>query len=259
MNIAEKISNIKKLLFDTATPAAPATPAQQAYTPAAPAAPVAPVAPAAPVAADYTLLDGTKVTCTTMAVGGDVLVNGQPAPAGTYVFADNSSIVVDDAGKITQVIPAPVVAVDDNTIQDMTTPQAMAAAIQKFATGTSDQQLANLWQVVAFMFKDRFGWQIKQAEEQQAINGAIGIINSSLTPLVADFAAVKVQAASQVETMKLIFEAVSELAGKPTGETPEPPKLKFAYLGAEKPGSKAEKFAETQRKFMESLKEKKTA
>jgi len=259
MTIAEKLLQIKKLLFDTATPAAPAAPAQQAYTPAVPAAPAMPAAPPAPVSVDYTLLDGSKVAATSLAVGSDVLVNGQPAPAGTYVFSDNSSIVVDDKGKISQLIPAPVVGPED-TIEDMSTPQQMMAAMQKF-DATLDPTVKI---ILKALMNYCFGYELRRAQEQLDTANAIAAYQTTMggqvIPLATDITAMKAQFATQIETMKAIFEAVNELAGKPTAELPEAPKMKFAFLGAETPASKVDKFAETHKKFLETIKEqKKTA
>lgn len=266
MNITEKLSQIKKLLFDTATPVPPV---QQAYTPAppkpaaaVPPAPVAPVAaavppvPAAPAApVDYTLLDGSKVSCTSLAVGGDVLVNGVPAPAGTYVFSDNSSIVVDDNGKISQLIPAPVVGPED-TIEDMATPQQMMAAMQKFVAGTPD--INSLTLMVKALMNYCFGYDIRRAQEQADSAAAIAAYQSTVAPALADMTMMKSQfeafKAAHEPAMKLLFETVAEVSGKPTGALPEPPKMKFAHLEPTKPGAKGEKFAETHQRYLDSLK-----
>ena len=57
---------------------------------------------------DYMLKDGTKVSIDTLAVGGMVTIESEaPAPAGEHELADGTIIVVDNAGMITEVKPAP--------------------------------------------------------------------------------------------------------------------------------------------------------
>ena len=84
MNIAEKLAQIKKLLFDTAVPQAPGQ----------------------GIAKPYKLQDGTPVTVSTLAQGGSVLINGSPAKAGGYVLEDGTQFTVDDSGKISAIMPA---------------------------------------------------------------------------------------------------------------------------------------------------------
>jgi len=86
MTIAEKLAQIKKLVFDTATPPSPA-------------------APGAP-GKQYKLQDGTPVQISALAPGGDVLVNGSPAKAGSYTLQDGTQFTVDENSKITAVTPA---------------------------------------------------------------------------------------------------------------------------------------------------------
>ena len=51
--------------------------------------------------AEYSLMDGTKVMISEMAIGGEVtLADGTPAPAGEHQLADGTEIVLDDASKI---------------------------------------------------------------------------------------------------------------------------------------------------------------
>lgn len=51
--------------------------------------------------AEYSLMDGTKVMISEMAIGGEVtLADGTPAPVGEHQLADGTKIVLDDASKI---------------------------------------------------------------------------------------------------------------------------------------------------------------
>lgn len=71
------------------------------------------VSPASPVALmDATLMDGTSIQVTEMAVGGIVTMNGTPAAAGEYELSDGTYLVVGDNGAITEIKPKADVAVE---------------------------------------------------------------------------------------------------------------------------------------------------
>lgn len=54
--------------------------------------------------AEYSLLDGTKVMISELAIGGEVtLADGTPAPVGEHQLADGTSIQVDELGKIIEI------------------------------------------------------------------------------------------------------------------------------------------------------------
>lgn len=67
------------------------------------AAPIA--APEVPVTfAEYSLMDGTKVMISELAIGGEVtLADGTPAPVGEHQLADGTTIVVDELAKIVEI------------------------------------------------------------------------------------------------------------------------------------------------------------
>lgn len=51
--------------------------------------------------AEYSLMDGTKVMISELAIGGEVtLADGSPAPMGEHQLADGTKIVLDEAAKI---------------------------------------------------------------------------------------------------------------------------------------------------------------
>ena len=51
--------------------------------------------------AEYSLMDGTKVMISELAIGGEVtLADGTPAPVGEHQLADGTKIVLDEAAKI---------------------------------------------------------------------------------------------------------------------------------------------------------------
>ena len=54
--------------------------------------------------AEYSLMDGTKVMISELAIGGEVtLADGTPAPMGEHQLADGTTIQVDELGKIIEI------------------------------------------------------------------------------------------------------------------------------------------------------------
>jgi hypothetical protein len=67
----------------------------------APAPTPAPIEEVPVTFAEYSLLDGTKVMISELAIGGQVtLEDGSPAPMGEHQLADGTKIVLDEAAKI---------------------------------------------------------------------------------------------------------------------------------------------------------------
>jgi hypothetical protein len=71
-------------------------------SPVAAAEPVAPAAPSAPVMTK----DGKSLVIDKMESGGVVMIDGMPAPAGSYELEDGSIITVSEGGIIAEVKPA---------------------------------------------------------------------------------------------------------------------------------------------------------
>ncbi len=86
MNAKEVIEKIKAVFSEQALPE--------------PVAPIAPVEPVQLEAKEYSLADGTKVMIDKLEVGGLVLLNDAPAPAGYHTLADGSKIELDEKGAI---------------------------------------------------------------------------------------------------------------------------------------------------------------
>jgi hypothetical protein len=71
--------------------------------------------------AEYSLLDGTKVMISELAIGGQVtLADGSPAPMGEHQLADGTKIELDEAAKIVSIeTPEAEAEIADETPAEM--------------------------------------------------------------------------------------------------------------------------------------------
>ena len=71
--------------------------------------------------AEYSLMDGTKVMISELAIGGQVtLADGTPAPSGEHQLADGTEIVLDEAAKILSIeTPEAEAEIADETPAEM--------------------------------------------------------------------------------------------------------------------------------------------
>jgi len=184
MTIAEKLAQIKKLVFDTAM-AQPAPKQQPAKG-----------------AKQYKLQDGTPVSITQLATGGDVLINGSPAKAGDYVLQDGTQLTIDESSKITAVTPP----------ADDAKPQPKDAPGDDGANSDAAEDDA----VTAKALKQQL------TQHQQAFEAYKAATDKKL----ADHAQ---QMDKHKDALQQMFEVVQKIAKTPTGEAPQPAKAKFSF------------------------------
>ena len=246
-----------KALFDLAPGAASPTPGDIAPTDAGPTGTV------------YTLADGTTQISIVQAgatptVGDMVTVAGVPPAAGILTLLDGSSMTVDATGAITAYTPAAPVTVDPLDAakpaapapapapaapaapkQFEMTPESAKAMFDAFATGSSDERIANLEVVAKALMEYNFGWQIREAQQKATADQAINIYKQDLVTAQAALA-------KQDEKIKGMFELMEAIVQIPSAE----PKTLT--------GPKLEKFNKAQSKearmqgIADALKEMKT-
>jgi hypothetical protein len=177
MTASEGIEKIKKLLFGEVppTPPAPAVPAPAQMT-------------------DVKTTDGKALVIDTMAVGGNVLLEGVAAPDAEYQLEDGSSLTVA-GGMITAITPKAV-----EPAEEMATPAQMQAALQKFADGTTDPAMQKMTVILKAVFENVFGWQLREAQQKATVDQAIATYQQGF--------------AKQEQANKLIIETLEGLSNQ---------------------------------------------
>jgi len=201
------------------------------------------VTPVIAEATEYKLEDGTAIMVSALEVGGEVKIGDAPAPSGTHKLEDGSSIVLDEAGVITEVIAKAEDAPVDET-GPLDTPEQMLAATAKFATGTPEERMANLELIAKALMEYSFGWQLREAQEKASRDQAIAVYKTGFE-----------EATKKVETLegvnKQMFELITLMTEEPAANPPghEKKKSEFSKKDAKKAG--LDKYAEAAQKLKE--------
>lgn len=213
-------------------------------------------APAAPTPTVFKLLDGTEIkiaiddpAVSMLPDAGDmVTANDQPAAAGSYTLADGTVITCDATGAITTVVP-PVAAA---ATPDLSTPEGMRKAYDKFAVGTPEERLINLETLCKALMEYSFGWQLREAAAKQSTDAAIAVYKNLVdtqAPVVA----------KQAAMMAEMFALMTEIVGLPAADAPGVAgKKKFSFANTEERKKTFRKFQEAAKvlnlRFQESQK-----
>lgn len=94
----------------------------------------------------------------------------------------------------------------------------VTACFAAFATGSSDDRIANLELVCKALMEYNFGWQIREAQQKLTADQAINIYKVDLVNAQVDLATAKTQMAKQDEQMKGLFSLVEAMATIPSAE-----------------------------------------
>ena len=203
MDAKSKIDAIKALLgikFEAAAPAGEETEAPGTKNPKN----------------EITLKDGTIARYEgDLAIGGELYVvtpEGETmAPDGNYEMEDGTVITVA-SGTISAVMPPAESAAHEQGMQaQFIKVEDAEAHLMKFATGTIEEQVAALVQVVKFMFTDMYSWQLQAKQKETEMQ--------SVTALVSGFR--KEMDATKEAFMKTV-ELVETFNNTPKVDTPAP-------------------------------------
>ena len=200
--------------------------------------PPAPPVPPTPTAKLYKLQDGTEISITQAgdvpAAGDTVTIGGIPAPANTYTLDNGAVIVVDATGVITTytamaAAPPTPPPVPPAPAQPVTlSAEEFQAMVAKFATGSTEERIANLEIMTKALMECNFGYEIRKGQEAQAIEA----YKESLAPLQTSLeaATAKFETANKIvetqqqtilkheETIKGLFDLVEKLVELPTAD-----------------------------------------
>jgi hypothetical protein len=203
--------------------------------PAAPPAtpPAAPAIPTVPTAKVYKLTDGvTDISIMQAgeypAAGDMVTINGAPAPANTYTLADGATIVVDATGAIATYTamaapaPPPPAAPPAPAVPITLTAEAVQEMYAKFATGSTEERMANLETMVKALMECSFGYEIRKGIEQEAVQAYKDSVALQVSNLMASSqTSLDEQKAINIknqETIAGLFELAELLVNAPSVE-----------------------------------------
>lgn len=173
---------------------------------------------------DAKLSDGTaiKIDGEEIKEGAAVTdAEGNAVADGDYTLEDGTMITCAE-GKITAVKAPEVVTTEAKNDADI-----MKAASEKFGTGTPEERIANLETCVKPVMEYCFGWQIREAENKAATEKAIEVYTTQMNAQSKELAEVKEANKKLTEAFAAILPIVQELANSPAVEPTGPMKTAF--------------------------------
>lgn len=209
---------------------------------------------------EYTLADGTKVSIDKMEAGGNVQQGNAPIANGDYTLEDGSKITCVD-GVITVVTPKVAAAVTEPV--KMTKEQIQQAYDDIVAAPAADQ-MGKVVSCVKALMDYAFGWQIDNAPSpQEAVTDAQNVADAiaAYVTLKADFTkqdseVVKLRAELKTaqDTLKQALQLMTELAEAPSAEPPVEVTRKTVFNNELKGGKKdaISRYAEAAQKLHDS-------
>lgn len=190
----------------------------------------------------YTLQDGTAVTISALSEGGEVFVNGEPAPDGEHTLSDGSKITTV-AGKITIYTPASTDAEIDTEMALYKLQDGTEVGISTLAEGgnliiagvpategeyTLEDGTKISVDASGVILKVEVAGVEPDAPMLMSKEDFAAVVSEKVDAVKADFATqIDTQnktIADQKEVIKQLFEIVEKLGGEPSDNPPAPRK-----------------------------------
>lgn len=211
----------------------------------------------------YTLQDGTSVTISALSEGGEVYVNGEPAPDGEHILSDGSKITTV-SGKITVYTPVTTdVEIDTEMalykLQDGTEVgiSTLVEGGNLIVAGVPATEGEYTLEDGTKLTVDANGVILKvevagvevDAPMQMSKEDFAAVVSEKVDAVKADFntqiEAQNKTIADQKEVIKQLFEIVEKLGGEPSDNPPAPRKKVQSFgMTSDMRDSKIGKYAE---------------
>lgn len=212
-------------------------------------------------ATTYKLADGTEIAISLLETGGEVTVNGAPAPAGDHTLEDGTVITVDEAGIILEVknpeVMEAVTLTDGSQIQVSSLEVGGTASINGVPAPAGEYTLedgrtitidetGNITNITVA------GVDLTEQFEahKQEFSALKGEFNEYKTTAEQRFANAEETIGKQADIIGQMMALVEELAKQPGGDPPATKKV-FSFQKTELKSAKLNKFAEAAQKLKE--------